>query len=251
MTLRWLDNATQDLVDEFWARCGEVEPFPRTLERPLALALPLALVKVPDLQLSRIEAWLNRRRVPFSFRCSNRAVRGCLVAYAGQGVIFLDGADPADEQRFSLAHEIGHFLVDYWRPRQTTIFKLGPGIAEVLDGARPATLAERVHAILGACPVGVHINLMEREQRDDDLSGTLESVEDRADRVALALLAPPEQVLGQRSPERSSFEERQVAVRESLIYQFGLPPNIANVYGRALLNAIGRGPSFLEQLGLR
>ncbi|HZQ09243.1 MAG TPA: ImmA/IrrE family metallo-endopeptidase [Anaerolineae bacterium] len=32
-------------------------------------------------------------------------------------MIFLDGSDPANEQRITVAHEIAHFLVDYQMPR--------------------------------------------------------------------------------------------------------------------------------------
>ena len=37
----WLDTSGQDAVRSFWELCGEVEPFPRSLERSLALALPV------------------------------------------------------------------------------------------------------------------------------------------------------------------------------------------------------------------
>ena len=91
---RWLDNESQDAVDLFWRSAGAFEDFPRTLERPLALALPVALVKLPRLRLKDVEHWLKARSIPFSFNCQSRAMHGCLVAFAGQGVIFVDGADP-------------------------------------------------------------------------------------------------------------------------------------------------------------
>lgn len=102
----WLDNASQEAVNLFWQRCGETENFPRTLERSIALALPLCLVKLARLKLNVIESWLARRRAPFQFNCQSRAVRGCLVAFGGQGLVFVDGADQVDEQRFTIAHTV-------------------------------------------------------------------------------------------------------------------------------------------------
>jgi Zn-dependent peptidase ImmA (M78 family) len=39
------------------------------------------------------------------------------MARAGHGFISLDGSDADDERRFSLAHELAHFLLDYQDPR--------------------------------------------------------------------------------------------------------------------------------------
>ena len=108
----WLTSSEQEAVDLFWKLCGEKEPFPRNLERPLALALPVALIKLPQLKLKDIENWIKKHGLTFTFECDYRFVRGCLIAHAGQGILFIDGTDPIDEQRFTLAHEIAHFLID-------------------------------------------------------------------------------------------------------------------------------------------
>jgi hypothetical protein len=245
----WLGASDNDAVRLFWEQCGEIEPFPRNLERPIALALPVTLVKLPRLKLHQIEGWLHRRGVPFQFDCRNRAVRGCLVAFGGAGLIFVDGSDPDDERRFTLAHEIAHFLVDYWRPREKAMIALGHTISEVLDGVRPPTVSERVNALLIRTPIGVHTDLMEREA-DGDLTSVWQ-IEDRADKVALALLAPPEEVLSRTELGAGNFEQRLLSITSALRADFGLPLCIAKPYGHSLLSSINRGPSWLETLGLK
>jgi hypothetical protein len=245
----WLDTSSQDAVRSFWELCGEVESFPRNLERSLALALPVTLVKLPKLMLHKVEGWLQRRGVAFQFSCCSRAVRGCLVAFGGEGLIFVDGSDPDDERRFTLAHEIGHFLVDYWQPRRRAESTLGHTITSVLDGARPPTVSERVHALLVQAPVGVHTSLMERDTNAD--SAKVWQIEDRADKVALALLAPPEEVLSRTELAAAQFEQRLFSATSVLRTDFGLPCSVASSYGRSLLVLAHRGSSWLETLGLR
>jgi hypothetical protein len=245
----WLDNSGQDAIRLFWERCGELEPYPRNLERSVALALPVTLVKLPKLKLHRVEGWLQSRGIPFLFDCDNRAVRGCLIAFGGAGLIFIDGSDSDDERRFTLAHEVAHFLVDYWQPRERTTAMLGHEIIEVLDGQRPPTVSERVNALLVRTPIGIHTNLMERDT-ENDLGASLWRIEGRADKVALALLAPPEEVLSRTELDAAKYEQRQSSVVSVLRTEFGLPPCAARLYGNSLLAAVNRGPSWLEALGL-
>ena len=118
----------------FWRLAGQVEPFPRLLERAIAWALPLTLVKLPRLSFPDLRAWLTQRDIPFIFSHSDRCLRACLIAKAGSGIVFLDGSDPDDERRFSLAHEVAHFILDYLEPRERGIELLGAAGLEVLDG---------------------------------------------------------------------------------------------------------------------
>lgn len=244
----WLDAQAETVVELFWQLAGEPEAFPRSLERSLALALPVALVKLPHLQLRGIENWLRRRGTPFAFGCESRAVRGCLVAHAGKGLLFVDGEDPDDERRFTLAHEIAHFLLDYWQPREKAIEKLGPSLADVIDGLRDPTLTERVHALLGSVHIGPYQSLMERHEQADGTSIWI--AENRADQIAMRLLAPPEEVLPCVDLSLTQYPQRFQMVADVLRSRFGLPAPLAAEYGRILLTSAGKGPSWVESLGL-
>jgi hypothetical protein len=75
-------------------------------------------------------------------------------------------------------------------------------------------------------------------------------IEDRADRVALALLAPPEVVLNKADVSAESFEKREEELTTMLKTQFGLPMPAAIAYAKQLLNSIGRGQSWTERFRL-
>jgi hypothetical protein len=243
----WLDSRGQEAVNLFWQRCGEIEPFPRNLERSIALALPVTLVKLPYPKLRHVERWLRCHGVTFQFNCQSRTVRGCLIAFGGEGFIFVDGADPDDERRFTLAHEIAHFIADYWQPRQKAIMRFGSTITEVLDGLRLPNVNERLFALLAGTPIGVHIDLMER----GNVEAELWEIESRADKIALALLAPPEAVLSEVDLSATRFDQRQATTAAVLRERFGLSASIAKSYGHSLLTAIGKGPSWVENIRLR
>lgn len=243
---RWLDIESQDAVRSFWRSAGGYEDFPRTLERPLALALPVALVKLPHLRLKDAEQWLRARSIPFSFKCESRAMRGCLVAFAGRGVVFVDGGDPADEQRVSVAHEAAHFLLDYWWPRQRAAERLGTSILAAFDGQRTFTIAERLAGVLQGATLSVHTNLMERDACND-LDRTWR-IENRADRVAMALLAPPEDALNLLDHSSPASANRLGTLAGIMHSYYGLPDYVSRSYAAELLHVSGKGPSWVASL---
>ena len=239
----WLYPSEEGVVSTFWDLCGEMEPFPRSLERCLALALPLTVIKLPRLKITSIQDWLSQRGVLVAFGCSDRQLRGCLVARGGEGLVFVDGTDSPAELRFTIAHELAHFLIDYLLPRSRALRTFGPWARDVIDGIRPPTSSERLQAVLTSKAITVHINLMERSAE-----GETNSVENRADKVGLALLAPPSIVMARFGPLADRFVERHEAVTLELCLRYGLPSWLARQYGRALLVDIGRGPSWVEAI---
>lgn len=241
-----MENESQEIVDFFWKLAGEQEAFPRTLERSISLALPLALVKVPRLDLRAIENWLLRRNVHYLFDCENRSVRGCLVAFGGKGIVFIDGTDSLNELRFTVAHETAHFLIDYWQPRNKSSVKFGTPILEVFDGLREPSIDERIYSIINGTSIGFYTDLMDRKSQNE-LNETWQ-VENKADKVALALLAPPEAVYRVADLSSRSFTERKQEIVAALISKFGLPEYVALSYGTDLLKLIGKGPSWAESL---
>ncbi len=249
-TSRWLDTASLDLVRDFWQAAGGEEPLPRRLEQPLALALPVSLVKIARLHLRHAEQWLRARgrSAAFDTPTADRPLHGCLLAQNGHGIIFLDGADSPDEMRFTLAHEIGHFLADALQPRRWALATFGPHFAAVLDGERAPTTAERISLLLHGRQVGPCVNLMERAVNGSDALEVWQC-EDRADRIALALLAPPDMVLA--AARGGTHAERMAAAESLLVEQCGLPPTPAHRYAAALLATHGRAPSWAEFLRAR
>lgn len=235
----------------FWRLVGRAEPFPRSLESSVAWALPLAIVKLPRLGLSDLRSWLSGKGIHLHVAGPDRPLRACLLARAGRGVVLLDGSDPEDERRVSLAHEVSHFLVDYVYPREKVLEVLGEPGREVLDGIRSPTLEERLTGILRGVELGLYRHLMERAPTGEvDRLRVLEA-EDRADCIALELLAPRQTVVGRVEASGICWQDEMAlrVAKEILIGEFGLPPAIAVQYGRSLVLSHRLASSFREWLG--
>lgn len=236
----WLDRA----VERFWSESAPASGFPRDLHLPILLNLPLAIIEIEGLSVASLDQWLNRHRLPELTAIADRPLRGCLTAYAGVGVIFVDRSDDADERRLSLAHEAGHFLVDYLMPRETVIARR-PDLLDILDGERSPTDAEQFGALLSDVPIGFHSHLLERDVHGGHLSSVTTGIEDRAERMALELLAPLRDVLAQAN--RADVADLAHVLRDG----FGLPAGVATRYATHIHAARpGRPSTFFDAIGL-
>jgi hypothetical protein len=237
-------------AEGFWRRAGRTEPYPRSLEATVSWALPLAIVKLPRLWLTEIHRWLAEREIDFECQGANRPLRACLLARAGSGLVFVDGSDADDERRLSLAHEVSHFLCDYLDPRRRALEALGEGILGVLDGDRAPSIAEQVDGLLRGVALGTFQHLMERSASGAVTQMAALESEDRADRLALELLAPRRMVL--RRLEHRGIEWGRVTAftlaHEVLADEFGLPAPAAKTYGRMLVMGCRGARSFDEWL---
>lgn len=232
------------LAREFWSGTGLEHVFPRDLERAIVMKLPLPLVKLPVLTMQTVATWLTKKRLAVAFPPRQHDLLGCLVAHRGHGFLFVCATDSMDEQRLTLAHEVAHFLMDYLWPRQQTIRMLGESIAEVLDGMRKATPAERAIAALSRIRVGAHVHLLPRRGVDGDADAVIARIEARADRLALELVAPRERIasLLRALPAREAVSCHEAGA--ALAVRFGLP-----AYAFASVVRLGNAPrplSFLE-----
>src|SRR5215208_3765004 len=231
-----------ETAERFWTAAGKPEPFPRDLRIPIANSLPLAVVSMPALRLTGVDLWMRKQGVICGIGADDRMLRACLVTRYGQGIVFLDGSDPEDEQRFSLAHELAHFLRDYLTPRRLASERLGKEVLEVLDGDRPARHEERVHALLAQVQLGFHVHLMERSPDGNIVSDAIEKAERGADRLVLELLAPSAEVL--QETRQYPPEKRREALIRSLVEVYGLPATLASYYALLLAPKPDKGGSF-------
>jgi hypothetical protein len=232
----WAD----ELARAFWTKARVDEPFPRNLRRPIARAVPLSVVLLPKLSVRAALDWLQHCGLVCEISGDDRPLRACLVARRGHGVALIDGSDGDAEQRFSIAHELAHFLRDYWNLRRQILNRLGPAALEVLDGERPPTAQERLHALLRNVPLGFHLHLMERDGEGNPLTSSVAQAENDADRLAYELLAPAEHVLADDQP--ASMEALVCRLREF----YGLPVVQASRYAAILLPPVKTDPLILR-----
>ncbi len=207
---------------DFWDRAGPPPPFPRDLRAAIAFAVPLTVVDLPAVGPAAVRGWFRRNGVPVPLAEPDRPLRACLVAWRGAGFAFVDAGDDPAERAFSVAHELAHFLRDYLHPRETAVRRLGPAAAEVLDGARPPTPDERLHAVLRHVAVRPFTHLLRRGGDGRPLTPAEREAEVAADRLAFELLAPAGAV-----GDGGDLVARLVGV-------FGLPPGPAARYAAVL-----------------
>ena len=116
-------------------------------------------------------------------------------------------------------------------------------------GAEPAFFQLHSYPRLrGVLPIGFHVHLMDRSPDGNIVSDAIEEAERDADRLALELLAPSAEVLGeahQYPPER-----RREALVRSLGEVYSLPPTLAAYYALLLAPKPQQGSSFIRRLGI-
>ncbi len=240
------DAEAHQCAERFWNRCDHSEGFPRSLDRAILWSVPLLVFRLPRLGVDVIREWLKERGIPIDLSMRERRLMGCLIARAGMGVVFIDGADPEDEQRYSVAHELAHFLLDYLWPREAAVAALGPAITPVLDGLREPMPGERLNAVLRGVRLGTYTHLINRDEAGWIQRAEALELEDRADRLALELLAPHRRVLSRVQNVRG---DANTALVETLTRDFRLPADASARYA-SYLSGLRTPQSFKEWLGI-
>jgi hypothetical protein len=209
----------------------------------------LDVERIPDLTIGQINAWAEASGSSYSFLGDScRCLRGCIFPRRNRGTIFVDANDPLEEQRLTIAHEGVHFLYDYDLPRKRAIEALGEDIREVLDGKRAPTVEERLDSVLANVHVDVTGHLMERPDEGVPTNIILDA-EDRADRLALELLAPATSLRKrmQQTDAPTGYRARLAFLTTALYTEYGLPQSINAFYAEVLLHQWGE-PTFRDWL---
>ncbi len=234
---------------EFWEWVEASPPFPRNMEDWFLYIFPLDVERVPDLPIGQINAWAQATGSSYHFHGDKRRrLRGCIFPRRNLGTIFVDASDPLEEQRLTIAHEGAHFLYDYHLPRKRAIEALGEDIREVLDGMRAPTREERLDGVLANVHIGIKGHLMERPDEGVPTNFILDA-EDRADRLALELLAPAASLRErmQQTNAPTGYRARLAFLTTALYTEYGLPQSINAFYAEMLLHQWGE-PTFRDWL---
>lgn len=220
--------------------------FPRNVEFA-ALALPTHIEFIDQLTPDKIDRWLHSH-LAWATQASgdNRRIRGCLVAHRGRAIIFVEASESEDERRFTVSHELAHFIGHYLAGRELAIARLGEAIVAVLDGDRPPTPAERLSGVLLRCPLGVFRDVLDRDG-GEPLSEAAERMEVEADTAAFLALAPPAEVVA-RCDAIHQRRDRECLL-QTLQSEFGLAFKDALHHLPVVLKVVRRQtPSLVESL---
>ncbi|MCI0465058.1 MAG: hypothetical protein L0Z62_49690 [Gemmataceae bacterium] len=239
------DEQIVALAADFWHRAGVAPSFPRDLAPSIPLVAPIGIVCLAGLRPWTIQRGLLRQGVRLGMEVRDRPLDGCLVAWRGQAVIFLDAALDAPLARVILGHEVGHYLADYERPRVRALRRLGPSVLPILDGERRAGAGEELAATLADVPLGAHVHYLDRSV-DLRAGVLLNQIERTANELSCELLAPRVAVWteGRDLPSDTGAWERL------LVEKFGFPAMWACDYARRLLRLRQRRRTFSDHLGL-
>jgi hypothetical protein len=215
------------------------------------MRLSVTAESLPKLTTHAVQRWLQIRGIHQTLTDRNRDLHGCLIARAGHAIIFLDALDDDNERRFTLAHEIAHFILDHLLPRFKALKLFGDQILPVLNGERWPTTEEMLSATLRRVPLGFQIHLMDREASGSIASWDIEDTEQRADRLALELLAPSHFVADEVRAGFAAVSDtiaRRRRLSQCIAERFGLPLGIAASYSSVFERRMTKKRTLSEQI---
>ncbi len=231
------------IAEHFWRQAGMAPSEPRSVQVAVSWAHSVRVETQPDLSIATVQSWMDRQGFPVPIDDPNRRLRGCAVASAGSGLIFVDASDPPNEREFTVAHEAAHLLLDYYGPRGDATVLIGDSAHEVFDGVRDATFPERLTAALNGEALRPFIHLLARDANFVASAAVL-TREALADELACELLAPMDDVRRELSGTWT-----QAKATSTLVEQFRLPEGASEEYARRLARRFRPTPTFVDWLG--
>lgn len=196
MTDQELDEAIAVAITEVYERAGVARP---TAERPivplgeLAGCFNLTWQELPQLTGASAIAFLRERAGAFEMprNLADEHLAGFLYATPRYGNIFVEQDDRLTRRRFSVAHELGHYLLHvrpYFAQRAGDDAGAPLSVVEALptDGEQDEGAQLQGHLMLPAENAGSATRL------DADEGAAQRRIEEEANRFAAELLMPAE-----------------------------------------------------------
>ena len=237
--------------DWFWECAGGRAGYPADIGYAALCALEVSVESVSGLTVCSAASYLRRRYgMPIPDTRPDRRLRGCIAVSPYGAVIMVDADDGQAERRFTIAHEVSHYILDVHARRERADRMMGGDYIGVLYGSRQPTDEERMEAWLNRVQTKPLAHLMDRVSEGGYGCGQTLSAECAADNLAAQLLAPRSELARViRASWRLPFDRAVAEAELSASRRFGLPESIAKEYANRLAWEIRGGPSTAERFG--
>ena len=233
--------------DWFWKRAGGRFDHPADIAYAVMCALDVYVDKVPCLTLVSAAAHTGREGLWLPDGADERSLHGCVIVGRSGGAILVEESDDEAERRFTIAHEVSHYILEVKQRHERATGRMGREFVDTLHGLREATQTERIDAWLTNTRLEAFAHFMDRAPGGGyGCSRTLEA-ECRADDLALEILAPRSELTAAISS--MGFSESLKVARRIAERRFGLPESVAEWYANRVVWQLMGGPYTAERFG--
>lgn len=239
------------IAREFWATSYAEFRYNYDIIKVVESSPNVHLIRIPQLNPTKITSWLTSRKIDIPVENNDRSLDGALLIQNGTVIMFIDTAENDIRQRYTLAHQVSHFLLAYQMPKERAIIKLGKEIAAALKDDTEAPVTQLVQSALQGMTGAAYTLLIEKSE-DAFPSDRLNLLpESPADTLALELLAPRYQIIQETASAsaRLRYSPFKRTCQELLIDKYRIPLEIAHKYAKELASSVTSGPSFLSKFG--
>lgn len=235
----------------FWRRAGGWPTPPVDIGYAATCALEVGVRQVPGLTTGNAVHHLRHFGVARADSGSERELHGCISIGSRGGMILVEMCDDDSQQRFTVAHEVSHYILEVHRHHRRAAQRMGDDYVAALYGRREATSTERIDTWLNNLRSSSITHFMDRGSNGGYSCGNTLEAECSADRLALEILAPRvEMVRTVLDCRKLPFRDVDDAVRRFAEKRFGLPNEVAGPYASRLVWELTGGPSTAERFGL-
>lgn len=254
MRTKGIHPKVKQVAEDFWKPLLPYRAFPVDIERAIAFSnLPLHIDLIPGLEIDHVNQWIQTNRFPARIDKQNCALHGFLLARGGHGIIFVNGTDNQEERRFTIAHELAHFLLDYHLPRIHYLKLYGDSILEILDGKRLPTIQERLTFVISELPSPFFTHALDNSGITAYERNKVWSTEWRTDTLAFEILAPFHVVISRLKKQKleKRFDPIFRQASSLLATDFGLPSTLAGSYAKHFATYLSGGKTLAEEWGIK
>ena len=111
--------------DWFWKRAGGRSGFPADISYAATCALDVYVDEVANLTPVSAAAYVGREGPWLLDRAEERSLHGCVIVSRSGGAILVEKSDDEAEKRFTIAHEVSHYILEVKRHHERASARMG------------------------------------------------------------------------------------------------------------------------------